>query len=724
MRHLMYVTCVTLPVAAPRGDAPARAGSGPRIRPSTGPGGGPAASRPPAPPVGAVLAALALILSVTPGAAAQPPGPFELRAAKAPSPPVIDGIVDEDEWRGAAVAGDFVQYEPRRGEPSSVRTEVRLLYDGGHLYVSFRAWDAEPLTAELTQRDADLSADDSVTIVLDSFGDKRTAYYFQTNVLGTQSDGRIAEDGRQTDSSWDAPWQSAARRTDFGWTAEFLIPFTSIKYAAGENLRWGINFGRSRRRTLEFATWAGPLDSRVRVSQSGAITELAVAPPAKRHQIIPYGLTRLQEGSAATAQAGIDVRYALTSQTAAYATLNPDFATIEADQEQINLTRFEVSLREKRQFFLEGQELFGQRIRTFYSRRIEDLLVGGKVLGKQGAWTTAVFTVQSDPIGDQGRAIYTVGRLQRDVSGRSNAAVTVTNRFLDGVNQGSAGLDANLFFTKTWNLTAQYVASWGLYRQGTQGYYVRPSYDSPTGHFHVRFTNLGERIAENVNPVGQIKDDDRRELDSAVEKTWWVRQGAVEQVQYGSNYNVFWSQGGVLRSWQVDQSVDMQFRSRWSTEARYTEEFKRYEKDFRNRRIGGEVGYNTRAYESVSLGYESGRNFDADFQLWSASAKYKLTEALSAEYELQRLWLDPDPEHESTWIHVVRANQFFTKDLFVRLFFQTNSAIEKTNLQAVFVWRYQPPFGSLQVAFQRGTSAFGQRSEQGNTLFLKLTTVF
>jgi len=672
-----------------------------------------------------IVACLAVLTAAVPGAGQAQPSqaPFSLRAVRAPTPPVIDGVVEDQEWRDAPIARDFVQFEPRRGDRASVPTEVSVLYDAGHLYVAFRAWDPEPLTAQLTQRDADLFSDDSVVVLLDSYADRQSAYYFQTNVLGTQADGRIAEDGRQADGSWDAPWRSAARRTSFGWTAEIDIPLTSIKYAAGENRSWGINFGRSRRRTLEFATWAGPLDNRARVSQSGTLTGLTIAAPQKRHQVIPYGLSQVRESATTDWQAGLDVRYALTPQTAAYVTVNPDFATVEADQEQVNLTRFEVSLPEKRQFFLEGQELFNQRIRTFYSRRIADIVAGGKVLGKQGPWTMDFLTAESDPIDTLGHANYSVARLQRDILGRSAAAVTVANRNLAGVDQGSVGVDANLFFTKTVGMTAQVVKSWGLFSHGTEAFYVRPSYDSPTGHFHVRYTHLGDRLADNVNPIGQIKDDDRREIDSAVEKTWWIRRGAFEQVEYGSNYNIYWSQKAVLRSWQVDESVDVQFRSRWSTGVSYTEEFKRFEKDFRNRQVGFQVGYNTREYQSVRAGYEFGRNFDADFQLWTASARYKVTQALSAEYELQRLRLEPDPEGESTWIHVVRANQFFTKDLFVKLFFQTNSAIDRRNIQTVFVWRYRPPFGTIQVAYQRGTAAFGQRSDQGNTLFLKVTAV-
>ena len=134
------------------------------------------------------------------------------------------------------------------------------------------------------------------------------------------------------------------------------FPLTSIKYAAGENRRWGINFGRSRRRTLEFSSWAGPLDSRARVSQAGSLTGLTLAAPAAAPADHPVRLYAPAGGQLApTGRLGIDARYALTPQTAVYATVNPDFATIEADQEQINLTRFEVSLPEKRQFFLEGK---------------------------------------------------------------------------------------------------------------------------------------------------------------------------------------------------------------------------------------------------------------------------------------------------------------------------------------------------------------------------------
>lgn len=648
-------------------------------------------------------------------------GAFELAAVRAGRPPVIDGAIDEAGWAGAALATDFIQYEPRRGEPSPQRTEALVLYDERHVYVAFRAFDSEPVTAQLTQRDADLFGDDAVVVLLDTGHGRQSAFYFMTNPLGTQADGRIGDDGRIHDTSWDAPWESAARRTDDGWTAELKIPLASMKYAGGEKVTWGLNLGRSRRRSLEVSFWAGPLENRDRVSQAGRMVGLNVKPPLDRFQLVPFGLSQLQDGERSSWKAGGDARYALTSRLALYATVNPDFATIEADQETVNLTRFEISLREKRQFFLEGQELFRQRIQTFYSRRIADITAGGKLLGSAGPWTLALIAAEAEPASGGGRGHFTVARVQRAL-GRSYVAGMVANRHRDGKSHGSAGLDANLFFTKTLGFTGQLVESYGPYDEGSLAFFLRPSYDSPTGHFHVRYTHLGERFQDNANAIGFVRDDDRREADSALSKTFWIKKGALEKLEYDSNYNAYWSQRGRLRSWEVRQSLEAEFRNRLSVEVGYVGDLQRFEKEFHNRRLELQLGYNTREYQSVQIGIELGRNFDSDFKFFTVEAKRKLGDQLSVEYELERLSLDP--ERESTWIHVLRANHFFTKDLFLRVFFQTNSAIDRKNLQAVFVWRYKPPLGTVQAAFQRGTAAFGQRSEQGNTLFLKLTTVF
>lgn len=648
-----------------------------------------------------------------------------LRAIATGKAPLVDGDVTDAEWAGAPVASNFVQFEPRRGDPSPFRTEALVLYDKSHMYFAFRVWDPEPLTAQLTQRDAQLDRDDAVGVVIDTFRDGQSGYFFAVNALGTQADARIGDDGRTADFNWDTAWKAAVRRTQDGWTAEIAVPLTSVRYVAGAERSWGVNFVRSRRRSLELSHWSGPLDHPYRVSQAGTLSHLALAAPEERHQIIPYGLMRAQQGRAADWEAGLDARYAVTSSLSVYGTAFPDFATVEADAETINFTRFEVQLREKRQFFLEGNELFGQRIRAFYSRRIADITGGLKLLGTQGPWTMAAIAVQSEPLNNGQRAQYTVGRAQRAMFGRSNVAVTTANRSHAGLTEGSVGVDTTLLVGRTFNFTGQWLATYGRYRSGTTGWYVRPSYDSPTGHVHIRYSYLGDRVADNINAIGQVRDDNRRELDSAVSKTWWFKGTGVERLHYNSNYNVYWAQKtATLRSWQVDESLAIDLRNRWSATVSHTEEFQRFDQDFRNRRTGLTAGYNTREYQSVSVGVERGHNFGEDFTLWKASAKRKLNDASSVEYELQRVHFTPDPTGRSTWIHIARGSYFLTSDLYVRAFFQTNSTIDRQNLQAAFVYRYLPPFGTLQLVYQRGTAALGQRSDQGHTLFLKATTVF
>ncbi len=148
----------------------------------------------------AAFLALLVVAAWAPATSAQ----FVLQAKLTKTPPVIDGAVADGEWADAAVAAGFVQFEPQRGEPSPFRTEALLLYDADRLYVAFRAWDPEPLTAQLTQRDAQLDRDDAVGVLIDTFADRQTAYFFAVNVLGTQADARIADDGRTTDFNWDA----------------------------------------------------------------------------------------------------------------------------------------------------------------------------------------------------------------------------------------------------------------------------------------------------------------------------------------------------------------------------------------------------------------------------------------------------------------------------------------------------------------------------------------
>lgn len=641
---------------------------------------------------------------------------------------IVDGKLLEKSWQEAPNASGFIQFEPDKGAPASLQTEVRVLYDKNYIYFGFTCFDSQPhkIVARVSKREGEVSSDDSVAIGLDTFNDGQTAYVFFTNLRGIQKDGRLADNGRTFDDTWDGKWLSAGSKTENGWTAELAVPFETLKYNPGKNQTWGLGITRFIPRKLETDTWSGPMEFYERVSQFGSLTGLDLKKVEKKGKIIPHFITKIEKEEKTKIEAGLDVRYALSQSVSADLTVNPDFATVEADQEQINLTRFELSLKEKRNFFLEGAEIYSQRIRLFYSRRISDIYGGVKVYGKSPGYEFSVMSAQSKKDMDIGEdsANFSVIRFRKNIFRSSNIGFLLANKIINGKFYGSAGIDLVHFFSEKVNVTGQLAMSYGEKNHRNLAFFIRPSYDSSTFHIHLRYTHLGAHFADNANSVGFIRDDDRHELDSALEKTWWVRKGWLERIVYDSNYNIYWStREATLRSWQIDQALEFDFANKLSFGIDYTREFKRYEKDFHNHQLGFELGYNTREWQSARLNYELGKNFDADYILFGGSVNFKLSKKFSIEYQLNRLHLDPDPEQESTWLHVLRLNHYFTKDLFIKVFFQSNSVIDKENIQAVFVYRFQPPFGTIQLAYQRGTGRFGEKGLQDDTLFLKFSYV-
>ncbi|HMA54551.1 MAG TPA: DUF5916 domain-containing protein, partial [Acidobacteriota bacterium] len=500
----------------------------------------------------------------------------------------------------------------------------------------------------------------------------------------------------------------------------------SLKYKPGLKRAWGLGLARIFPRRLETSCWQGLVDSPERVSQFGTLSGLDLERAPKTLQVIPHVVGKLEDWQTVGAEAGLDARYAFTQRVSGNLTLNPDFATVEADQEQINLTRFELSLPEKRNFFLEGSEIYSQRIRLFYSRRIGDIYGGAKVYGKTGGLEFSGLTAQARPDAALATdsANFSVFRLKKDVLKDSFVGFLAANRLVDGRNTGTAGLDTSVNFSDTFHFTGQMAVSYGDAKGSNVAFFLRPSIDTATFHFHVRYTQLGETFGDNANAVGFVSDDNRRELDSALEKTFWFKRGFLERIDYGSNYNIYWGLEGTLRSWEIDEGLSFDFKNKLSLQADYTEEYKLFEQEFRNRETQLTLGYNTREWQSASIAYGFGRNFGLAFDLVRGTLNYRLVRDLSLEYGLTRLVFDPDPEGDSTWIHSLRTTYNFTNDLFLKLYYQVNSAIDKTSIQALFVYRFQPPFGLIQFAYQRGSTVFGVAGERTDTLFMKIAFMF
>jgi len=304
----------------------------------------------------------------------------------------VDGRMSEAAWSQAQVGTDFMQFEPNDGLAASEATEARVLYGDGALYVFLRAHDsaADSIASQLTRRDQD-SYSDLLGVVVDSYFDRRTAFHFAVNPQGVKHDIYRFDD-TQEDSGWDAVWDVATSRDDEGWSAEFRIPYSQLRFRDAEVQTWGINFLRSIARHDETDVWA-PVkreDSAI-VSKFGELQGLRGLASPRRLEILPYSLGRLERspGDAANpfystndrlGSVGADIKYGVTSDLTLDVTINPDFGQVEADPAQVNLTALETFLPERRPFFLEGASIFnfgialgdgdGANESLFYSRRI------------------------------------------------------------------------------------------------------------------------------------------------------------------------------------------------------------------------------------------------------------------------------------------------------------------------------------------------------------------
>ena len=275
----------------------------------------------------------------------------------------IDGVLDEPIWSSAPKIGDLIQRQPAPGRPPTERTDVTLLYDRDHLYVGVISYDSEPRRVIGTQmaRDSSLASDDRVEILLDTYRDQRSAFYFATNPSGALVDGLVASG--QLNADWDAIWDVRTRRTDQGWIAEFAIPFKSLGFPAGQTA-WGFNIARHVYRKLEEDRWSGArLDTQFyQVSEAGEITNLVGLTQGIGLDVRPFLAGRwLDVGGRDDfdGKPGLDVFYNITPSLKLTATFNTDFGETEVDARQINLSRFSVLFPEKRSFFLQGAGVFG-----------------------------------------------------------------------------------------------------------------------------------------------------------------------------------------------------------------------------------------------------------------------------------------------------------------------------------------------------------------------------
>ncbi|HEX8390914.1 MAG TPA: DUF5916 domain-containing protein, partial [Longimicrobium sp.] len=344
---------------------------------------------------------IASVLVLTAAAVLQVPGDTARvvgahRVAAGEQAPVIDGRLDDAVWAAAPVAGDFTQQRPNTGQPASQRTEARVAYDAEAVYVAIRAFDTAPdsITSQLGRRDATGLISDWVHVVFDSYHDKRTGFRFAVTPRGVKRDVFHYDDGPE-DGTWDAVWTVETRQDSAGWTAEFRIPFSQLRFRSGtESQAWGFNVIRDLARKEERSYWSPmPPNQSGFASRFGTLTGMSGLTSPRRLEVLPYTVARVtRDGRVSNSDpfrsptdpsfsAGADVKYGVTSNLTLTATFNPDFGQVEADPSQVNLTAFEQFFSERRPFFVEGVDVFqfglGGGEALFYPRRIGRTPQGG-----------------------------------------------------------------------------------------------------------------------------------------------------------------------------------------------------------------------------------------------------------------------------------------------------------------------------------------------------------
>ena len=593
-------------------DPPARAANVPRVAPAV-----PAAEPPtrttddPAPPFpsepvravdrGGVAAAPTTVVVVDGPPPPEAPdtiardtaGRATVRAVRLTEPLRTDGALDEGVYETVPAISGFIQQQPDEGAPATERTEAWVFFDASNVYVSARVWDSSPESrwvANEMQRDSfQLVLNDYFSVVFDTFYDRRSGIGFLVNPLGGFMDYEITDEGFPN-SDWNTLWDTRTGRFDGGWTVEIEIPFKSLRFRPGAAQIWGMQLVRSVQWKNEssFVTpipISGPPGD-FRLSAAATLTGIEVPGGNRTFEVKPYAI-----GSSATdvnavppisndgeGNFGFDVKYGVTQNLTADFTYNTDFAQVEVDEQQVNLTRFSLFFPEKREFFLEGRGIFdfgraagggggffgGAAPTLFFSRRIGlergqtvPILAGGRLTGKAGKFSIGAVSIQTDDSTSASTVgtNFTVLRVKRDILRRSRIGAIFTGRSVSTVGPGTNevyGLDAAFSFYDNVNFNGYYARTRTTGLEGDDASYQAAfNYDGDL--YAVQVDHL--RVGDNFNPeIGFVRRDDFRRTFASAQYSPRPRSiEMIRQFTWGGSIDYFENGAGQVET-RIEQA--------------------------------------------------------------------------------------------------------------------------------------------------------------------------
>ena len=676
---------------------------------------------------------------------------------------VIDGELDEPEWELAEPFSDFIQRDPRTGASPSEVTEVRLLYNDEYLYVGVYCFDSEGekgIVVTEMRRDFSPRESDTFTIALDTFDDDRNGVVFDVNARGARADMQVGDDGAKRNREWDGIWYAQTKITERGWQAEIAIPFKTLRFGNEEQQVWGINFQRKIRRKGETNMWS--LVERPylfnRMSRAGRLEGLAGIRPGRNLYVKPYisaPLTRRRDDDVDfLPEVGLDVKYGLGSQLALDLTVNTDFAQVEADDEQINLTRFSLFFPEKREFFLENATVFqfgpgttggfGRDFRDlipFFSRRIGisrgnlvPILGGARLTGKVGQYTLGLLSLQVDKFEETPSTNFSVFRVRRNLLRRSEiGGLFINKQDTDGRFNRTFGADANFTFFDYLNISSFLVKT------------TTPEIPDKdmAGFFRIDWTDTfltlqasHLSIQDNINPeVGFVPRKGIRKSagEFAVRPRPRERIPSIREFEPLINLEYITDQDNVLETRTIEGRFTTTFRN--GAEIWFSAEsiFERLTEPFpiRSDQIIPVGDYSFHEY-TLSLSSDQSRLFSGGFQVGTGS----FFDGDKNSYEITASFRRPQLQAEISWEHddvslptgdfetdlvAARLNYSFNPNMFLNALIQYNRDERETSSNIRFNFIHKP-LSDFFLVYNEKRSPTGEMLEWA--LIAKLTYAF
>ena len=705
-------------------------------------------------------------------------GHVTVRAVRLTAPLRLDGRLDEAVYSSVRPMSDFVQTEPQEGVPATEKTEVWVLFDQDHVYVVARCWESEPdrmVVNEMRRDSPAVFQNETFGFYLDTFYDRRNGIGFNINPIGGRQDGQITNGRWNRD--WNAIWDLAVGQFEGGWTVEVAIPFKSLRYRPGQAQVWGFNARRVNRWKNE-SSHLTPIPNALgglglfRGSLAAALVGIEAPPGSKNLEIKPYAISNLASDSTVTPEisnelsgdVGIDVKYGVTQNLTADFTYNTDFAQVEADEQQVNLTRFSLFFPEKREFFLENPGLFafggvggftgglgaGSAPLLFYSRRIGlnqgrvvPIELGGRLTGRVGRYSLGVLNIQTaeEPVSGARTTNFSVVRLKRDVLRRSNVGFIFTGRSvgLDGCGSNTAyGIDGTFAFFDNLAINTYWARTRTEGLRGKDTSY-RTELDYAGDRYGVQLERLA--VGDHFNPeVGFVQRDDMRR--TAGQLRFSPRPQSIESIRRfswtGSLEYIENGAGRVeTREWLGEFAIEFQNSDRFNVSYGGTYEFLPRPfriapdvmlpvggYDFANLQVGFNFGTHRPVYGRLSA--EHGTFFSGHkTAVVFSSGRANLTPQLSVEPTYSVNWVDLPEGSFTTTLAGSRVTYTMTPRMFTSALLQYSSGTNAVSANVRFRWEYQPG-SELFVVYNEQRDTLARRFPEltNRVLIVKVTRLF